>query len=290
MSEGYGDFGYLDGSMYTGAISAYQDSLQSAIGSVADKNLSATEKVQKFNEALQGSLGAISAPIIAKGFGKSFINLKGSISKRIKARAQKAIVDAKGKVEEAKGKAQDAVDDAKQKAQDTIDDAKPTDADGVEAPEEAPSGEIQETSFFDKPDELDEFDESRIPEGARGRVSPPPEEDGEAGEAGEAGEGAEAGEAGAEEATAEAGAEAGADAGAEIGAGLGTEVATDTGLATASAVADTTAVAEGGANPIADVVALGLGLGMMFTGLFAKKHAKTVSPPPANTPTFSFGT
>ena len=65
--------------------------------------------------------------------------------------------------------------------------------------------------------------------------------------------------------------------------------ATDSALAAAGATADTAAAAEGGLNPIADLAALGVGLGMLFTGLFAKKHKHTVPPPPAATPTFSFG-
>lgn len=327
------DFGGMDLSSYQDALGSYQDSLNSAISSVADKNASAQEKVQKFNEALQGSLGAVSAPIIAKGVGKSFANLKSAISKRAGQAAKDAEQAVKDKANELVGQARSKVENLADQVKAKVtgqksaleeDGAKPEgDADTVtetnidqqldtadQVGKLSAEPEADDFSFYpDKeldPDAadifktgepLDEFDPSLIPEGAGGRVNLS-EAATDANDAAQEGgtEGAkavaDAGKDAAEDAgkaAASTGEEAGTEA-ATTAAEAGTGAAADSGLAAAGATADAAAAGEGGMNPIADLAALGIGLGMLFTGLFAKKHAHTVKPPPAALPTFSFGT
>jgi len=71
------------------------------------------------------------------------------------------------------------------------------------------------------------------------------------------------------------------DAAGEAGAEAAGEAALDTTAAVAGS--------EGGLNPIADLAVLGVGLGMIFGGIFGKKHASTPPPPMPINPSFQAG-
>ena len=88
--ESLGDFGSMDTSSYNDALNTYQENLNSALDSVADLNATRAEKVEKFNQAIQGTFTAISGPVIAKGFGKTFQNVKSAISKKAGQAAEDA--------------------------------------------------------------------------------------------------------------------------------------------------------------------------------------------------------
>ena len=80
--ESLGDFGSMDTSSYNDALNSYQENLNTALDSVSALNASREEKVEKFNQAIQGAFTAVSGPVIAKGFGKTFQNVKSAISKK----------------------------------------------------------------------------------------------------------------------------------------------------------------------------------------------------------------
>ena len=64
---------------------------------------------------------------------------------------------------------------------------------------------------------------------------------------------------------------------------------TEEAMTTASETVDGIAGAEAGVNPVADAAAVGLGLGMFFTGLFAKKQEDALPPPSVPLESFSIG-
>ena len=317
--ESLGDFGSMDTSSYNDALNTYQENLNSALDSVASLNASREEKVEKFNQALQGTLTAISGPVIAKGFGKSFQNLKSAIQKK----AGQAAEDAENAVKE---KASQLLEGAKTKVNELVN-KNPLNEAGEESAG-VRSGAAEETSIDDAiadASKIGKFagedvgeiaDTSAVDEALASAADPlqslqpgfrvladvlrrPNITEAVTDAADDAIEGATSGAKAAAQGASEA-AENVAKAAASTAEDAGTEAVTtaataaegaasDSALAAAGAAADTAAAAEGGMNPIADLAALGVGLGMLFTGLFAKKHKHTVPPPPAATPTFSFG-
>lgn len=161
------------------------------------------------------------------------------------------------------------------------------------------------------PPTVDQFDPSLLPEGAGGRVPSA----GDSVQSGNASPGTDAADSNTQSASnvgdsqnadtlasdgadaaadtgnasAGAGAEVGADAGADVGATTTADVAAGAGADVALDTAGAAAAAEGGLNPLADLAVLGIGLGMIFGGIFGKKHAHTPPPPTPINPSFQAG-
>lgn len=313
--ESLGDFGSMDTSSYNDALNSYQENLNTALDSVSALNASREEKVEKFNQAIQGAFTAVSGPVIAKGFGKTFQNVKSAISKK----AGQAAEDAENAVKE---KASQLLEGAKTKVNDLVN-KNPLNEAGEQSAG-IKSGSVEETSIDDAVADASKIgkfagedageiaDTTAVDEALASAAEPlqslqpgfrvladvlrKPDISSAVTDASEdAIEGATSG--------AKAAAQGASQAAEDVAKAASTSVedatavastaaegaATDSALAAAGAAADTAAAAEGGMNPIADLAALGVGLGMLFTGLFAHKHKHTVPPPPAATPTFSFG-
>jgi len=314
--ESLGDFGSMDTSSYNDALNTYQENLNSALDSVASLNASREEKVEKFNQALQGTLTAISGPVIAKGFGKSFQNLKSAIQKK----AGQAAEDAENAVKE---KASQLLEGAKTKVNELVN-KNPLNEAGEESAG-VRSGAAEETSIDDAiadASKIGKFagedvgeiaDTSAVDEALASAADPiqtalapgfrvladvlkkPDIGSAVTDAADDAIEGATSGAKAAAQGASQAAedvakaASSSVEDATAVASTAAEGAATDSALAAAGATADAAAAGEGGMNPIADLAALGIGLGMLFTGLFAKKHKHTVPPPPAATPTFSFG-
>lgn len=294
------DFSSMDMSTYTNQLDEYQANLNTALGTVAGANRTAQEKADRYNQILQASTGAIGAPLIAKGIGKTVGNVKKAISNKLGDKLE----DLKN---QASKKADELVDNAKAKVNDLVNKntAKP---EGDIADAEPIKG-IQETNLDDEiarqqeagveetdldnpnPDfgaDADEFDAGNMPEGAGGRVTL--SEDSANADASSAIE--DQAEQGADGATdgASAGIEsATAEASSAITAGADTAAAGGDVLDAITTGSEIAAGSEGFLNPILDLAPLALGLGLTMTGLFKHKHAVTIPPPPAPNPTFTFG-
>ena len=137
-----GDFGNMDMSSYNDAIDQFQTTMNAGLASVADANKTAEEKVQAFNQAIQGSFTGIAGPVLAKGVGKTFGNIKSALSKRY----GQAVDDAKQALQD---KAEEAVEGAKKQVGELVD--KVTNkVTGQTAPENPVTTDaIQETSIDD---------------------------------------------------------------------------------------------------------------------------------------------
>ncbi len=267
------EFSSMDDNVYHSALNDYQSSLNSALESVAGANQSAQDKANKFNEILQASTGAVGAPLIAKGIGKTFGNVKSALKKQ-----------AGEKIEEmekaAKQKAQDLIDSAKSKANDLVN-RNPTQPDG-DIPDPSPNPDIQETNLDDaikqQENPPDPADEPQLEDTS----SDAPTEDPFSTDAGENVPLDDLGDGADEAAQAAAKAAKAAKAARDL-------KDVDEGLDTGETITEGAAASEGFLNPILDLAPLALGLGLTLTGIFKKHHAATIPPPPAINPTFSFG-
>lgn len=287
-------FSSMDSSIYNEALGQYQSSLNSALDSASAANALAKGKVDQFNTTLQTTLSSLSAPVIAKGFGKSLQNVKSALGKKAGQYMSKARQAVEDKANELREQAQSTVNKLVNRNQANPDGPIEGDQPQRSAQEEDETDpqeplepeDVEDTNVDDVADALrldPESDENPLSLQEPRTVSQDavdPVADDAANSLESATDGAQA---------------AGTDAVNALSnaAKGGTEAITDgvtDGLATTDAVVDTTAAAEGGLNPVADLAVLGVGLGMLFTGLFAHKH--TPSPtqvPPAINPTFSFG-
>ena len=335
--EGLGDFGSMDMSSYNDALNNYQSSLNSALDSVADANATAQEKVQKFNEAIQGSFTAISGPVLAKGFGKTLQNVKSAISKKAGQVADDMKTAAKEKGEEllegAKTKVNDLKDAVQNKASGQTESENPVQGDAAESTgiddQIAANEQVFNNPAFDPDAAIDEVAETNIDDAFEAGQAGSTLEDVAPGfrvladvtregqqaadtvantiqaSSEQASEAATEAASSAAESASQAAGEAASQV-ASVGGDVTDAVATaastasegaaavsgavEGGLAAATETAGAVAASGGGLNVVADLAVLGTGLGLLFTGLFAKKHAHTEKPPPAANPTFSFGT
>jgi len=282
----------MDQSVYNDALGSYQASLNSALDSASAASQLAKGKVDQFNTTVQTTLSSLAAPVIAKGFGKSLQNVKSALSEKAGQYVDRAKQSVQDKADQLQNDAQSSVDklvnrnQANPEGQTPSNERSPQESDETDPSEPIEASDIQETNIDEVADALrldPESDENPLslqePRTiSQDVVNPVADDAANAVESGTDGVQAAAGDA--------------VD-GLTDAATTATDAVTDgvtTALATTDAVVDTTAAAEGGLNPVADLAVLGVGLGMLFTGLFAHKHA----PPPAKiptpiNPTFSFG-
>ena len=289
------DFGTMDSTNYNEAMNAFTSSLNSATESAASAKSEAERKVDKFNEAIQAPFQTLGIPLIEQGTQKLFERVRSGISEKFGQKAGQLTDEARSK----EGSVFKEVGDIKES---------PLTEAGTKIPAN-PLAAIQETNLdealgqrgaaaaaqragaiSDAPDtenfdrifgqavQEDEFKPNLIPTGAGGRVTLSAPTD--------AGEQVNKAASGLAEKATE-GASDGAAAAVEKSAKAGKDL--EDGLKTASSVADDAAAGEGGADPIADAAAVGLGLAMVFTGMFAKKHLPQVAPPPLVNPSVQFG-
>ena len=287
-------FGSTDQSVYNDALSSYQSSLNSALDTAQSANALAKGKIDQFNTTLQTTLSSLAAPVIAKGFGKSLQNVKSALSKKAGQYVNKAKQAVQDKAEQLQDQAQSSVDKLVNRNQANpegqIEPDQPQRAsqeeDETDPQEPLERGDVEDTNTDDVADALrvdPESDENPLslqePRTISQEATDPVADD--------AANTVESATDGAQAAAGDA-----MDALSNAAKG-GTEAVTDgvtDALASTDAVVDTTAAAEGGLNPVADLAVLGVGLGMLFTGLFAHKHnPMPIKPPTPINPTFSFG-
>ena len=308
------DFSSMDTANYTDALNTYFSSKSAGEAAYSDAKQAADAKVAKFNEILSTPLQSIGSIAAAKGIGKLLPKVKAGVNNAIKglrARGQEAL-------DSAQQKASDAVDEQIQGGEapegEEGSDITPIEetSDGIELQDATNFGSTDVTNPSSSPDanldadsgdpdseEPDEFAPENMPSGSGGRVDLGEETDpadSNTGSASSAGDGTEADSLG------DATSDAAVDASADSSAASGTTAAADAGAEAAGEAAaeaggeaalDATAVAagaEGGLNPIADLAVLGVGLGMIFGGIFGKKHTSTPPPPPPINPSFQAGT
>jgi hypothetical protein len=289
------DFGTMDSTNYNDAMNAFTSSLNSATATAASAKSEAERKVDKFNEAIQAPFQTLGIPLIEQGTQKLFERVRSGISQKFGQKAGQLTDEARSRA----GKVFKEVGDIKESAlteagtkipanplaaiQETnLDEALASRGTAAAAQSAGVISDAPDTENFDRifgqAIQEDEFKPNLIPTGARGRVTlSAPTDAGEqvnkaaSGLAEKATEGATDGAATAVEKTAKAGKDL------------------EDGLKTASSVADDAAAGEAGTDPIADAAAVGLGLAMVFTGMFAKKHIPQVAPPPLVNPSVQFG-
>ena len=266
------EFSSMDDNTYHSALDDYQSSLSGALASVSGANQKAQDKANKYNEILQASTGAVGAPLIAKGIGKTFGNVKSALKKQ-----------AGDKIEElekaAKQKAQDLIDGAKSKANDLVNKITNKPDGDIPNPEPSPNPDIQETNMDqaikDQENQPASEPEPPKPEDLTPDDPEPAPDDIPLDPLDEASKAAEDAAKAAKEAKA-------AKAASDLDK-------VDDGLDAGETISEGAAASEGFLNPILDLAPLALGLGLTLTGIFKKHHAATIPPPPAINPTFSFG-
>jgi hypothetical protein len=265
-----GDLSSMDQGDYQSQLNDYQSSLNTALESVSGANKTAQEKANRFNEILQASTGAVGAPLIAKGVGKSLGNIKKGLTKQ-----------AGEKLNDLKQAAQDKLDELGDTAKSKVDDLvnkNPASEEG-DIPNSSPVKGVQETNMDEAMNAHENPPDEPAPQTEEDLSSDAPKEDPFQAEPDDIPLDPLGGlveDAGGD--AAGAAAAAGTDAGAA--AGIGGTIETGAEVAAAS---------QGFLDPILDLAPLVVGLGLTLTGLFKKKHAKTIPPPPAINPSFQFG-
>jgi hypothetical protein len=262
-----GDLSSMDQSDYQSQLNDYQSSLNTALESVSGANKAAQDKANRFNEILQASTGAVGAPLIAKGVGKSLGNIKKGLTKQAGEKLNDLKQAAKDKLDELGDTAKSKVDDLVNK--------NPASEEG-DIPNSSPIKGVQETN-------LDEAMNAH----QNPPSTPPPQEEEDLSSDASKEDAFKAEpddipldplEGGIVDDVGEAAGAAASDAG--VAEGIGGTIETGAEVAAAS---------QGFLDPILDLAPLVVGLGLTLTGLFKKKHAKTIPPPPAINPSFQFG-
>ncbi len=290
------DFGTMDSTNYNEAMNAFTSSLNSATATAASAKSEAERKVDKFNELIQAPFQTLGIPLIEQGTQKLYEKVRSGISNKLGQKAGQLTDEARSRA----GKVFKEVGDIKESAlteagtkipanplaaiQETnLDEAIASRGAAAAAQSAGVISDAPDTANFDRifgqALQEDEFKPSLIPTGARGRVTLSAPTD--------AGEQVNKAVSGLAEKATE-GATDGAATAVEKSVKAGKDL--EDGLKTASSVADDAAAGEGGADPIADAAAVGLGLAMVFTGMFAKKHIpQGPPPPPLVNPSVQFG-
>ncbi len=289
------DFGTMDSTNYNDAMNAFTSSLNSATATAASAKSEAERKVDKFNEAIQAPFQTLGIPLIEQGTQKLFERVRSGISQKFGQKAGQLTDEARSRA----GKVFKEVGDIKESAlteagtkipanplaaiQETnLDEALASRGAAAAAQSAGVISDAPDTENFDRifgqAIQEDEFKPNLIPTGARGRVTLSAPTD--------AGEQVNKAVSGLAEKATE-GATDGAATAVEKSVKAGKDL--EDGLKTASSVADDAAAGEAGTDPIADAAAVGLGLAMVFTGMFAKKHIPQVAPPPLVNPSVQFG-
>ena len=292
------DFSNMDNSNYANSLNEFFTSQSEGQTAFQAAKQAAQGKVQDFNEALQGTLEPIGGTFAAKGIGKLLPRVKSAINDQFNSLKQKAV-----------DKLNEAGDQLKNKIKgedNTGTETEPTDEpfespDGIEMqdatnwkgadedPAELDSEQPEADLLDDTPTDTlgtvgtDEFDPSLMPEGAGGRVqrSEQPEDqvdDSNGPDASQTGNN-EASDS-VENATNDSAAENATDTSADAVTDGAVEGASEGGLEGVEAGLAASDAAQGGLDVFTDLATLGVGLAMIFGGIFGKKHPKAPPPPP----------
>ena len=288
--EGTSDFGSTDNNNYMESLNAFTSSIALGQASVADINKLKKEKVDQFNNAIQAPLTALATPFIEKGVS--------NLSKAIKRNIRKTIGDSTERVQQQISQGRDNLNSLAQRGQTIADDVTQRTGRLGETELDDMIGERGEASAAAQAGRIVNNEGENAFDRIFGSAPYTPEGAEEAQRLASRGvqqsvntavqDIADKGVEGATDGAKVAGKAVAEDAGKVI-LKEGEDEAVSTGVKVAASVATDTAVAEGGLNPVADLASVGLGLGMLFTGLFAKKHLHETPPPPAVNPSVQFG-
>ena len=306
------DFSSMDNSNYMNALNSYTSSFNTVNDELNKARAKAQEKIDTFNQALQQPLQIVGAPLIAKGIGKTFGRIRSALTEKIGQKADELTDTIRNKAgelyDQATRTAEEVADGAKATADDLVSTAKPLSEAGQLLPSNPSRGEMETNldealarqgeareafesgkislqqesneafeSIFNPTEKLDEFSADLIPAGARGRInlSTPIDESGALKDA--VGDLSSQVSEGATNTAVNA-----------LKSSVG-KLGEDAGLSDALEASTAVAGSEGFLNPIADLAPIGLGLGLVFTGLFSKKSAPHIAPPPSINPSATFG-
>jgi len=277
------DFGSADNSNYLLSLNEYTNSLSTATNTATKLQNAAQKKVQEFNEALDTPLETVGGALAVKSTEGVLEAVKPVVNKAIGKVTQTVGKQASELADNLGTKLQSAKDFLKSKLESTTEEL-------AENPVTDSDFPLPDTGTSTQQMILDQDPEEGLQDIAQGQArvlsevqNPVFDSDLER-TAGEEGTNTAASAESDEVAN-----QAVNQAVTQGGETAVEEGATEGALATTEEAAAGAAVGEGGANPIADIVALGLGLGMLFGGIFGKKHASTPPPPAVLSPTFQAG-
>lgn len=282
------DFSSLDNSNYSNALNEFTSSLNTVNDEFSNAKAKAQEKVDKFNEAIRDPLNLIGAPLVAKGVGATIKKVKANVNKALGEQTEQAIE-----------KAKDIASQAIVKGREALSSALPGNPFQEVGPIQATKilkGNLGETNIDDlisqqvKPPSIpDEFDPSKIPEGARGRVDLN-EAEANFNPVNTADEIQSAVKSTVDN-TLETATSTAKTAGESIVSKI-SKTGEDALKVGKDALEGTEAAAagEGFLNPIADLANIGLGIGFSLAGIFSKSHVHLGPPPKVLQQTFQAGT
>ena len=278
------DFSSIDNQNYSNQLNEYVSNLNTVNDNLSIAKQKAREKVDQFNSALRDPLNLVGAPLTAKGVGATIKKVKANFNRQLGEKTDEMI-------EKAKQVASDTI----QKGRQAFEGALPQNPfkETGQLPATITKGDLSETNLDQAIDQIknppripDEFDPSRIPEGAQGRVQLSEPKVPEIGSINPEGEISQAVES--QFSSNIQGATETAKSAVENTVSQVTKGGEDAlkGAKDALNVAEGVDASEGFLNPISDLATAGLGIGLSLAGLFAGKHVHT--PPPPKPLQFSF--